>query len=82
MLSQAELFAWARSVLLQERSRGLTIHAYEGTVDKPDEQPLPAGAIRLTDPMDFKRAVPIGIHRRADKPLPPLEAATSARVDV
>ena len=46
----------------------LAIHAHEGKVVKPEEQPLPEGAAAVGAPADFKAG--LRVLRRSDRPMP------------
>ena len=75
-VSQADLCAWARRVLLGDGRRMLSIHSHEGSVDKPEAQPLPGGATAVVTPAAFKE--PLKVHRRLDNPLPALAIVAQA----
>ena len=68
-VSQPEMAAWAKRVLI-ERPRRLSVHAHRGTIQgKPEGvEPLPPGAIGVQSAHDFQRA--LEVHRRELKPLP------------
>ena len=72
-ISQAELAAWAKDVLLREDARGLSIHAHEGSVDKPAEQPMPDGATAIDEPDGWK--APLAVVRQRDRALPSVDSA-------
>jgi insulysin len=75
-VSQPDLCAWARRMLLGDGKRMLSIHSHEGSIAQPEEQPLPNGATAVAAPAAFKK--PLQVHRRVDKPLPALATIAHA----
>ena len=67
-VTKAELAAWAHDVLLGS-SRGLSIHAHEGAVSTPKDQPPPANATAVGDDAAAFKAK-LQLYRQPDKPLP------------
>lgn len=67
-ISRAELVAWAHGVLLNPETRGLSVHAHEGAVAQPAEQPAPVHATAVGDAAAFKAG--LKVYRLPDQPLP------------
>lgn len=70
-LTQAELCAWAKHALLREDAKVLSIHAHDGSVANPDEQPPPPAAVPVGVPTAWKAGLPVS--RQADLSLPPVD---------
>ena len=82
-VTQAELATWARSALLREGTRSLSIHAHEGAVTEPHALPAPrtpsgvVAAVALAQPEAFKAGLPIW--RQADQPMPSVAPVVEER---
>jgi secreted Zn-dependent insulinase-like peptidase len=67
-LSQTDLAEWAKKALLG--AQPLSVYAYPGTVDDPEAQPLPPGAMPLLDNGVDDLVSKLEVYRKPSRPMP------------